>query len=117
MNSPFSIFNTRCVLDENLDFDFGLKENSFPINYEINFKIDYPNITFIKWDFGDKTEKISNEFEVKHSYKKIGEFELKLFVTLFDEFDYIINKNINIFDNNTNNIQKTELKSESEILI
>ena len=49
MNSPFSFFSTRCVLDENLDFDFGLKENSFPINYEINFKIDYPNITYIKW--------------------------------------------------------------------
>ena len=117
MNSPFSMFSTRCILDENLDLDFGLTENSYPIGFEINFKVDYPNVTFIKWDFGDKSQKISNELSVSHSYRKVGEFELKVFVTLFDEFDYIVSKNINIYDDNINDSEKTELKSEDQILI
>ena len=117
MNSPFSMFSTRCILDENLDLDFGLKESSFPVGFEIGFKIAYPNVTFIRWDFGDKSQKISNQLNVSHSYKRAGEFELKVFVTLFDEFDYIVCKNINIYDDNVNDYENTELKSENDILI
>ena len=113
MNSPYSIFNTRCILDQKLDLDLGLKESNFPIKTPINFSLNYPNITGAKWDFGDNSEIEKDKLEVSHSYKEPKQYEVKVDVVLFGEFNYEIKRIINLHPQK----QETKFESGNDILI
>lgn len=113
LTSPYTIFNTRCILDQKLDLDLGLKESNFPNNKEIDFALNYPNITSCSWDFGDKSEIVKDKYELKHKYKKPNIYEIKVKVTLFGRFNYEINKKIHIFKKN----EETKLEKEDDIII
>ena len=113
MASPYTMFNTRCILDQKLDLDLGLKETNFPTKTKINFSLNYANITGCTWDFGDETKIIKNDLQVTHSYKEPKEYTIKVNVTLFGEFNYEIKKIINIYAP----ITETKLESENDIII
>ena len=115
MTSPYSIFSTRCILDQKLDLDLGIKESYFPAKTQINFSLNYPNITGCSWDFGDKTKIIKNNFEVSHSYKEPDQYEIKVEVILFGEFRYEIKRKINITPPKTK--EETKLQDENDIII
>ena len=97
LNSPFSFFSTRCILDQKLDLDLGLKDTSFPAEYEINFEINYPNVTNVEWNFGDSTPIIKKKLSVKHAYEKPNVYEIKVIITLFEKYNYEIKRTLNIY--------------------
>ena len=112
MNSTYSIFNTRCILDQNLYLDLGLKGNNFPTNTKIDFSLDYPNITFCAWDFGDCSKIVKNEFKLTHSYKKPKKYKIVVNIVLFSKFNYQIKKEINIYEEP----EETKLENENKII-
>ena len=113
ISSPYSVFNTRCILDQKLDLDLGLKEFNFPIKTTIEFSLNYPNITNCSWNFGDSSKIIKDKLQVTHAYKDPKQYEINVELTLFGEFNYKIKKLINIF------IPKpdTKLLNEDDIII
>ena len=113
LTSPYSVFNTRCILDQKLDLDLGLKEFNFPIKKTIEFSLNYPNITNCSWDFGDKTKIIKDKLQVTHTYDKPNQYEINVEVILFGDFSYKIKRVINIY------IPKpdTKLLTENDIII
>ena len=117
LNSPYSFFSTRCILDENLELDLGLKDTSFPAEYNIEFELDYPNITGSEWNFGDDSPLIKNKNKLKHAYKIPNVYEIKVIITLFDKFKYEIKKSINIYSKTVLDSAETELKSKDQIFI
>ena len=117
LNSIYSFFSTRYILDQNLELDLGLKDNSFPANYQINFEINYPNVTGCEWNFGDDSKIVKNKFKIKHSYKKPQIYELKLRITLFETFNYDLKKTLNIFSEGKVEGEDTELNSKDQIFI
>ena len=117
LNSPYSMFSTRCILDEHLELDLGLKDTSFPADYEIEFEIDYPNVTGVEWNFGDNSKLVKNKFKLKHSYKTPNVYDVKAIVTLFDKFKYEIKKTLNIYSKTDLDSEETELKSRDQIFI
>ena len=113
MTSPYSVFNTRCILDQKLDLDLGLKEFNFPIKKVIEFSLNYPNITNCSWNFGDSSKIIRDKMKVTHVYKEPKQYEIIVEVTLFGEFHYKIKKEINIFTPKP----ETKLLNEDDIII
>ena len=113
MASPYSMFSTRCILDQKLDLDLGLKEWNFQVKTKIDFSLNYPNITGCTWDFGDETKVVKNDLQVTHFYKEPKEYTIKVNVTLFGEFNYEIKRVINIYAP----IAETTLKSDNDIII
>ena len=117
LNSLYSMFSTRYILDQNLELDLGLKDDSFPANFEINFEINYPNVTGCEWNFGDDSKIVKNKFKIKHAYKKPQVYELKVRVTLFENFNYDLKKTLNIFSEGRIDGEDTELNSKDQIFI
>ena len=118
LNSPYSMFSTRCILDENLELDLGLKDTSFPAEFNIEFEINYPNVTSCEWNFGDNSPIIKNKYKLQHSYKTPNVYEVKVIITLFDKFKYEIRKILNIYSKTSlENSEETELKSKDQIFI
>lgn len=115
MTSPYSIFSTRCILDQKLDLDLGIKESYFRAKTQINFSLNYPNITNCTWDFGDKTRIIKDNFQVSHLYKEPDQYEIKVEVVLFGEFRYEIKRIINIIPQKSK--EETKLEDENDIII
>ena len=115
LNSPFSMFSTRCIRDQEINLDLGISDNSFPINFKIEFKLDYPNIEECKWDFGDGSKVIKNELEVSHSYSKSGEYNLNCIFTVFYNVEYTVTKHLQIYSDD--DFEDTELVNESQIKI
>ena len=115
MTSPYSIFSTRCILDQKLDLDLGIKESNFPARTPINFSLNYPNITGCSWNFGDETKIIKDNFQVSHSYKEPNQYEIKVEVILFGEFNYEIKRKINIYPQKIK--EETKLENEDDIII
>ena len=113
MSSPYSVFNTRCILDQKLDLDLGLKQFNFPIKTIIEFSLNYPNITNCSWNFGDSSKIIKDKLQVTHSYKEAKQYEINVELTLFGEFNYKIKKLINIFVPKPD----TKLLNEDDIII
>ena len=113
INSSYSIFNTRCILNQKLYLDLGLKGNTFPTNTKINFSLDYPNITYCSWDFGDNSEIIKNELELTHSYKIANQYDIIVNLVLFGKFKYKVKKKINIYKET----EKIKLEYEDNIII
>ena len=113
MNSPYSIFNTRCILDQKLDLDLGIKESNFYVKTQINFSLNYPNITGAIWNFGDDSKIIKDKLQVSHLYKEPKEYEIKVEVILFGEIHYEIKRKINILPQK----QETKLESADDIII
>ena len=113
MNSPYSIFNTRCILDQHLDLDLGIKESNFRAKTQIEFSLNYPNITGAIWNFGDDSKVIKDKLKVSHLYKEPNVYEIKVEVILFGEFHYEIKRKINILPQK----QETKLESENDIII
>ena len=113
ISSPYSVFNTRCILDQKLDLDLGLKEFNFPTKKIIEFSLNYPNITNCSWNFGDSSKIIKDKLKVSHAYKEPKQYEINVEVTLFGEFNYKIKKVINIFTPKPD----TKLLNEDDILI
>ena len=113
MNSPYSVFNTRCIIDQKLDLDLGLKEFNFPLKTNIDFSLNYPNITNCSWNFGDSSKIIKDQMKVTHSYKEAKTYEINVEVTLFGEYEYKIKKSINIFVPKPDN----KLETEDDIII
>ena len=114
MTSPYSIFNTRCILDQKLYLDLGIKESNFPAKTPIEFSLNYPNITGCTWDFGDDTKVVKDNLEVSHRYKDPNQYEIKVDVILFGQFHYEIKKLINILPKNK---EETKLENEDDIII
>ena len=113
MKSPYSIFSTRCILDQKLDLDLGLKETNFPVKTKINFSLNYSNITGCSWDFGDQSKIIKDNLQTTHSYKEPKQYEIKVNITLFGEFHYEVKKIINIYPEKI----ETKLEDENDIII
>ena len=117
LNSPYSFFSTRFVLDETLELDLGLKDTSFPAEFEIQFEIDYSNVTATEWNFGDNTPLIKNKNKLKHAYKKPNVYEITVVVTLFEKYKYVIKKSLNIYSKTNLDSEETELNSKDQIFI
>jgi hypothetical protein len=78
---------SECKLDRNIHKIFyqTLKSGKFKLSCSSN----YPNSTFIEWDFGDGTT--SNKYNVTHYYKQAGKYTVRL--TIHDNCGVrIINK-------------------------
>ena len=116
MNSPYSMFSTRCIIDQEINLDLGIIDTAFPVGFNIQFKLDYPNITQCFWDFGDDSDIISNQFEVTHSYNIPGEYNLNCNFTVFYEVNYTITKKLEIYGNDDDK-EDTELIDENQIKI
>ena len=117
LNSPFSFFSTRCILDQKLDLDLGLKDTSFPALYEINFEINYPNVSNVEWNFGDGTPIIKKELKLKHVYEKPNVYGIKVVITLFDKYNYEIKRTLNIYSATKLDGEETEFISKDQIFI
>ena len=117
LNSPYSFFSTRFVLDETLELGLGLKDSSFPAEYEIEFEIKYPNVTGNEWNFGDNSPLVKNSNKLKHAYKKPNVYDITVVVILFEKFKYIIKKTLNIYSKTNLDSQETELNSKEQIFI
>ena len=117
LNSPYSFFSTRCILDQKLDLDLGLKDTSFPAEYEINFEINYPNVTSIEWNFGDGTPIIKKVLQIKHAYKKPNVYDIKVLITLFDKYQYEIKRTLNIYSATNLDGEETEFNSKDQIFV
>ena len=117
LNSPFSFFSTRCILDEKLDLDLGLKDTSFPAEYDIKFEVNYPNITNIEWNFGDSSPKVTNSFKLTHAYKKPNVYDIKVLITLFGKYNYQIKRTLNIYSATKLDGEETEFNSKDQIFV
>ena len=117
LNSPYSFFSTRCILDQKLDLDLGLKDTSFPAEYEINFEINYPNVTYVEWNFGDSTPIIKKSLTVKHAYQTPNVYEIKVEITLFDKYKYEIKRTLNIYSATKLDGEETEFTSKDQIFV
>ena len=114
MNSPYSIFNTRCILDQKLELDLGVKELNFPSKTPIDFSLNYPNITGCTWNFGDDSKIVKDSLQVSHRYKDPNQYEITVDVVLFGQFHYEIKKLINIYPKER---EETKLENEDDIII
>ena len=117
LNSPYSFFSTRCILDQKLDLDLGLKDTSFPAEYEINFEVNYPNVTSIEWNFGDGTPIIKKKLQLKHAYEKPNVYDIKVLITLFDKYQYEIKRTLNIYSATNLDGEETEFTSKDQIFV
>ena len=117
LNSPYSFFSTRCILDQKLDLDLGLKDTSFPAEYEINFEVNYPNVTSIEWNFGDGTPIIKKGLQIKHAYKKPNVYDIKVLITLFEKYQYEIKRTLNIYSATNLDGEETEFTSKDQIFV
>ena len=117
LSSPYSYFSTRFILDENLELDLGLKETSFPAEFEIPFEINYPNVTGSEWNFGDETPIVKGKMKLKHAFSIPNVYDVKVIVTLFDKFRYEIKKTLNIYSKTNLDSEETDLKSKDQIFI
>ena len=117
LNSPYSFFSTRCILDQKLDLDLGLKDTSFPAEYDINFLIDYPNVTGVEWNFGDSTPLVKKGLNIKHAYKKPNVYEVKVKITLFEKYVYEIKRTLNIYSATNLEGEETEFSSKDQIFV
>ena len=117
LNSPYSFFSTRCILDQKLDLDLGLKDTSFPAEYDINFEINYPNVSMVEWNFGDSTPIVKKALNLKHAYKKPNVYDIKVKITLFEKYTYEIKRTLNIYSATTLDGEETDFTSKDQIFV
>ena len=117
LNSAYSFFSTRCIADDNLVLDLGLKDDSFPVNFEIPFNIDYPNVEWCEWDFGDGSQREKNKPQITHAYKKVAEYDVRVKIDLFGGRKRLVKKHINIYADNDAIGEDTKLISADQVLV
>ena len=113
----YSYFSTRCIRDQYLELDLGLKSDSYPKDADIPMEINYPNVLACEWDFGDGAAFIKNEKKVTYAYHTAGDYTIIVKIQLFGNVCHFIKRNINIYEHNTNKEEDTKLQHQNDILI
>ena len=113
----YSYFSTRCIRDQYLELDLGLKSDSYPKDVDIPMEINYPNVLACEWDFGDGSAPIKNETKLVYAYHAAREYTIIVKIQLFGNVSHFIKRNINIYEHNTNIEEDTKLQHKNDILI
>ena len=113
----YSYFSTRCIRDQYLELDLGLKSDSYPKDVDIPMEINYPNVLACEWDFGDGSTPIKNETKIIYAYHTARDYTIIVKIQLFGNVCHFIKRNINIYEHNTNIEEDTKLQHQNDILI